>query len=157
VTAATARPSPTSSPTWHCRPRATATTSSNLAAVRRLYELFVDGRVEEAQPLLDPDIDWLEPEEQPDRRVVKGADAALTALAEWLEAWSGYEIEIHEMVDTPGNRVFVSLTHRASGATSGLPFESALFQVWSFGGQERPVRMEMFFDEAKARAAADLG
>jgi ketosteroid isomerase-like protein len=129
--------------------------SPNVAVIRRLYELFVDGRVEEAKDLLDPDIDWLEPEEQPDRRVVKGADNALGALMDWLEAWQGYEIELIEMLDAPGDRVFQSIRQRATGAGSGVPFEGDLFQAWELR-DGRPVRMEMFFDRAKARAAAGL-
>jgi ketosteroid isomerase-like protein len=123
--------------------------------VRRLYELFIDGRVEEAKPLLDPDIDWLEPEEQPDRRVVKGADAALAALGEWLEAWDGYTIELVDEQEGPGDRVFVAMRHRASGAVTGLPFEGDLFQVWWLRDAV-PYRSEMHFDRAKARAAAGL-
>jgi ketosteroid isomerase-like protein len=153
---ATARPSPTSSRTWRCRPRARAEqTSNNVAAVQRLYALFVDGRIEEAKALLDPDIDWLEPEEQPDRHVVKGADNALVALNQWLETWHGYEIELVELVDAPGDRVYQAVRQRATGAVSGVPFEGDLFQVWELR-HGRPVRMEMFFDRAKALAAAGL-
>jgi ketosteroid isomerase-like protein len=124
-------------------------------AYRRLHELFVDGRIEEAASLLDPDIDWLEPEEQPDRRVVKGSEAARGALMEWLEAWQGYEIDLVEAVDAPGDRVFQAVRQRATGAGSGVPFEGDLFQVWELR-DGRPVRMEMFFDRAKALAAAGL-
>jgi len=86
---------------------------------------------------------------------VKGADAALGALNEWLEAWQGYEIELVEAVDAPGDRVFQAIRQRATGAVSGVPFEGDLFQVWDLH-DGRPVRMEMFFDGAKARAAAGL-
>jgi ketosteroid isomerase-like protein len=152
----TVRPSPTSSPTWRCRPRATATTSSqNVAVVRRLHDLFVGGRIEEAKGLLDPDIEWVEPEEAPDRRVVKGADAAFAALNDWLDAWQGYSIELTEAVEGPGGLVFQAIRQRATGAVSGVPFEGDLFQVWELR-DGRPVRMEMFFDRAKARAAAGL-
>src|SRR3954447_12435855 len=154
-----ARRSPTSLPTWHCPRRATAaaatTPSQNVAVIRRLYELFVDGRIEEAASLLDPDIDWLEPEKQADRRVVKGADAALAALNDWLETWQGYEVDLVESVDGPGDRVFQAMRQRATGAASGAPFEGDLFQVWELRGG-RPVRMEMFFDRPKALAAAGL-
>jgi ketosteroid isomerase-like protein len=63
--------------------------SPSVAVIRRLYALFVDGRIEEAKALLDPDIYWAEPEEAPDQRVVQGREAALAALNEWLEAWRG--------------------------------------------------------------------
>jgi ketosteroid isomerase-like protein len=115
----------------------------------------VDGRIEEAKALLDPDIYWAEPEEAPDRRVVRGRDAASAALEEWLEAWQGYEVELLEAVDGPDDRVFQWVRQRASGAVSGVPFEGDLFQVWQLRDGV-PVRMEMFFDREKARAAAGL-
>jgi ketosteroid isomerase-like protein len=150
------RPSPTSSRTWRCRPRAKATiTSTNVAVIRRLYTLFVDGRIEEAKALLDPDIYWAEPEEAPDQRVVQGREAALAALNEWLEAWRGYEIELVDAVDAPGDRVLQSIRQRATGAVSGVALEGDLFQVWQLRDGV-PVRMEMFFDRAKALATAGL-
>jgi ketosteroid isomerase-like protein len=153
---ATARPSPTSSPTWRFRPRAKATTSSdNVAVIRRLYELFIDGRVEEAKELLDPDICWSEPEEAPDRHVVQGVDNALAALNNWLSIWDGYELELVEAVDGTDDRVFQAMRQRASGVVSGVPFEGDLFQVWWLR-EGVPYRSEMFFDRAKARAAAGL-
>jgi ketosteroid isomerase-like protein len=126
-----------------------------VAAVRRLYDLFIDGRIEEAKNLLDPDIDWLEPEEQPDRQVVKGADAAITALYGWLSTWNGYEVELVEAREAPGDRVFQELRQRATGAASGAPFEGQLYQVWSLR-DGTAYRMEMFFDRSKALAAAGL-
>jgi ketosteroid isomerase-like protein len=126
-----------------------------VAVVRRLYELFIDGRIEEAMGLLDPDIDWLEPEEAPDRHVVKGVDNALAALDNWLSTWDGYELELVDVVEGPGDRVLQSMRQRASGAVSGVPFEGDLFQVWWLRDGV-PYRSEMFFDRAKARAAAGL-
>jgi ketosteroid isomerase-like protein len=87
--------------------------------------------------------------------VVKGADAAAAALEDWLETWSGYEVEVLEAIETPGDRVFTSLRQRATGAASGVPFEGELFQVWTFN-DGRPIRMEFFFDRQKAMAAARL-
>jgi ketosteroid isomerase-like protein len=116
----------------------------------------VDGRIEEATALLDPDIYWAEPEEAPDRRVVQGRDAAVGALNEWLEAWEGYAVELVDAVDVPGDRVLQSVRQRATGAGSGVPFEGDLYQLWTFRDGV-PVAMEMFFDRAKAVEAAGLG
>jgi len=74
---------------------------------------------------------------------------------EWLETWQGYEIDLVEAVDAPGDRVFQAVRQRATGAVSGVPFEGDLFQVWELR-DGWPVRMEMFFDRAKALAAAGL-
>jgi hypothetical protein len=97
----------------------------------------------------------VEPEEAPDRRVVKGADAALGALNDWLETWQGYELELVEATGAPDDRVFQAMRQRATGAVSGVPFEGDLFQVWWLR-DGRPYRTEMFFDRGKALAAAGL-
>jgi len=115
----------------------------------------LDGRIEEAKDLLDPDIYWAEPEEAPDRRVVQGRDAAEASLNEWLDAWDGYEAELIETVEAPGDRVFLAVRQRAAGAGSGVPFEGDLFQVWLLR-DGMVVRLEMFFDREKALAAAGL-
>ena len=146
---------PTSSQISHCRPRATATTSSDLAAVRRLYELYLDDRVEEVRALLDPGIEWIEPEEAPDRRVVTGGDAAIEAMTAWQEAWTAYELEVVDMIEGSGDCVFVRIRQRGVGATSGIPFEGDLFMIWTLRDGV-PFRMEMFFDGDKARRAAGL-
>ena len=115
----------------------------------------MDGRIEEAQALLDPDIHWSEPEEAPDRRVVQGADAAVGALNGWLEAWSGYEIELVELLEGPDDRVFQAIRQRATGAVSDVPSEGDLFQVWWLR-DATPYRTEMFFQRNEALAAAGL-
>jgi hypothetical protein len=87
--------------------------------------------------------------------VVQGADAALAALNGWLEAWTGYEIELVELLEGPDDRVFQAIRQRATGAASGVPFEGDLFQVWSLR-DGRPYRSEMFFQREQALTAAGL-
>jgi ketosteroid isomerase-like protein len=87
--------------------------------------------------------------------VVQGRDAALGALNEWLEAWQRYEVEMIEVLDAPGDRVFQAIRQRATGAVSGVPFEGELYQVWQLR-DGMPVRMEMFFDRDRALAVAGL-
>src|SRR5919205_1229474 len=94
---ATARPSPTSSPIWHCRLKATATTNSPGDVVRRILELWEEGRVDAVLSHLHPDIEWSEPPGSPDRAVVTGRDAALSALMMWLSTWASYENELLDM------------------------------------------------------------
>jgi ketosteroid isomerase-like protein len=153
----TARPSPTSSQIWRCRRRATATTSSpNVEAVTRLYALFSDGRVEEAASFLDPDIEWSEPPEQLGRRVVKGRDAAYSALTDWLSTWSEYDLEITDVLEAPEDRVLICMVQWARGGATGIEVRSDLFQLWTLRG-DVPIRMEMFFKRDAALEAAGLG
>ena len=84
-----------------------------------------------------------------------GTAGALAALNNWLSTWEGYELELVDAVDGPGDRVFQSMRQRATGAVSGVPFEGELFQVWSLRDGV-PYRSEMFFNRQKALAAAGL-
>src|SRR5205085_7553025 len=125
--AAMARASPTSSPTWRSRPRKATTSSTKVEAVARLYQLFSDGRVEEAVELLDPDIDWLEPPEQPDRRIVHGREAALAALKAWLATWTDYELEVTDVLEGGDGTVLVCMRQRMRGGATGIAVASDLF------------------------------
>jgi ketosteroid isomerase-like protein len=115
----------------------------------------MDGRVEEAAPLLDPDIDWLEPAEQPDRRVVHGADAVLSALNEWLGGWEDYAITPPEFTEGVDGMVLAAMRHRGRGPGSSAVVEGDLFHVWELRAG-RPVRMEMFLRRDAALAAAGV-
>jgi hypothetical protein len=77
------------------------------------------------------------------------------ALNAWLEAWSGYEIELMELVEGPDDRVFQAIRQRATGAGSGVPFEGDLYQVWWLR-DATPYRTELFFSRRQALAAAGL-
>ena len=115
----------------------------------------MDGRVGEAEPLLDPDIDWLEPEEQPDRRVVHGSAAALAALSEFLAGWAEYGISFPDFSEGPGGQVLASMRHRGRGSGSNVEVEGDLFHVWELR-DGRPVRVEMFLKRDRALEAAGL-
>jgi hypothetical protein len=59
------------------------------------------------------------------------------------------------MLDGTDDRVFQAMRQRATGGVSGVPFEGDLFQVWWLRDAV-PYRAELFFDRAKALAAAGL-
>lgn len=120
--------------------------------VRRLFELWLEGRLDDIRVAVAEDLEWLEPPEAPDRHIVTGRDAALQAVTEWVANWADYAIELREVIESR-DRVLAVLRQRTEGAGSGVSVESDLFMVWSFRDGV-PARMEMYINRAQAEAAA---
>lgn len=143
-----------SSPTWHCRPRATATTRNEVPGpaelIGRILELWEEGRIDALFLLMHPQVEWLEPPEVPDRTIVTGREAAMGALMVWLSTWSSYENELRG-VSEHGNQVIVEFHQRMTGAGSGLEVTSDLFMVWTVE-DGLATRMAMFTKREEARA-----
>ena len=101
---------------------------------------------------MHPEIEWLEPPESPDRSVVKGREAALSALMMWLSTWASYENELREVTEH-GGRVIAGFRQRMVGSGSGIEVESDLFMVWTVA-DGLATRMEMYTSREEALAAA---
>ena len=111
-------------------------------------KLWNEGRMDAVLALLHPEIEWLEPPEQPDRAVVVGREQALGALMMWLSTWSKYGNEIRAMT-VHGERVLVEMWQRMVGKESDVALEGKLFQVWTTA-DGLVTRVEMFFDREQA-------
>ena len=127
----------------------------NAATVERLLALWASGRMDEADELLDPAIEWLEPPETIGRNVVTGPDAALAALANWTDQFDSLRAETSEIREE-GDRVLhvVSQFARARGSSVDIPAD--LFMVWWFR-DGKAVRMEMYNAREEAEAAFARG
>jgi ketosteroid isomerase-like protein len=112
--------------------------------------LWEEGRVDAVLLLMHPDLEWLEPPETPDRAVVRGREAAISALMMWLSTWASYENELTDH----GDRVAVHFCQRMVGPSSGIPVAGDLFMVWTVQ-DGLATRMAMFQD--RGEAAAELG
>jgi ketosteroid isomerase-like protein len=99
---------------------------------------------------MDPDIEWLEPPESPDRTVVTGPEKALSALMMWLSTWASYENELRDVTEH-GDKVLVDFHQRMTGAGSGLEVASDLFMVWTVR-DGLATRMAMFTKREEALA-----
>ena len=104
--------------------------------------------------LMHPDLEWLEPPEQPDRAVVKGREAALAALMLWLSNWASYENELRAITEH-GEHVLVDYRQQMVGAGSQVSVAGDLFMVWTIR-DGLATRMEMYLAREEAEAAAGL-
>jgi ketosteroid isomerase-like protein len=81
-------------------------------------------------------------------------DGARAFLADWVEAWEDWELEIEELLDA-GDKVVAIMHQHGRAKATGLPVDMDLAQVWTIrDGKE--VRMEMYANPEEALEAAGL-
>ena len=121
--------------------------------VRRILELWEEGRVDAVFSHMHPEVEWLEPPETPDRSVVRGREAAMSALMMWLSTWASYENDLVGITEN-GDKVLVEFRQRMVGPGSQIQVEGDLFQVWTVE-DGMATRMAMY--SVRDEAEADLG
>jgi ketosteroid isomerase-like protein len=88
------------------------------------------------------------------RQTCVGLDETNTWLAEWLEGFENWSIDVEEIVDA-GDRVVTITRQRASAKHGGPEVEMRLAQAWTFR-DGLVARMEMYADRDEALEAAGL-
>ena len=73
----------------------------NVESLRRSFELWRDGRIDEWIETLDADIEWdISAHPLPDfPNTGSGRDAFLGHMYSYVSGWNDYEISIKEMID----------------------------------------------------------
>jgi ketosteroid isomerase-like protein len=90
---------------------------------------------------------------RPERCV--GVDEANRWLAEWLEGFEHWSVDVEEVFDA-GDRVVAIVRQRASAKHGGPEVEMRFAQVCTFR-DGLVVRVELYADRAEALEAAGLG
>ena len=122
----------------------------NVEGVRRAFEAYGRGDVDEALASLDPDIVFKPTHEGP----VQGRDAVRASLERWQAPFEGHELIFEEAIDA-GDYVIQPILFRGRGRGSGIEIESRFFEVFTIQGG-RAVRWEEFSDRSEALEAAGL-
>jgi ketosteroid isomerase-like protein len=90
----------------------------------------------------------------PERQTYEGIEGARQFMADWLEAWEDWRLELEQLLDA-GDHVVAFVRQRGRSKATGLSVDMHFAQVWTFrdGAQ---VRMRMYSDRAEALEAAGL-
>jgi ketosteroid isomerase-like protein len=123
----------------------------SVRVVKRVYDAWDEGGLEEAVKQLPDDIVWETAPTAPDPEVVQGSHGAYESMQRWLDQWESLEISDLVLEDF-GNQVLASCNQQAVGKSSGAVVESPLHMLWTVR-DGRLTRMQMFLDEEEARAA----
>jgi ketosteroid isomerase-like protein len=126
----------------------------NVEIVRRVLGIFNEGGVD-AVPLdlLDPELTFGMPPEQPDPGVFRGRDVALAALREWSESWETQHSEIERVIDQ-GDRVVV-LTRETLLGRDRIEVDQRSGNVVTFK-DGKILRWDAYWDQGRALRAAGL-
>ena len=90
----------------------------------------------------------------PDQQIYPGVEGAMRFMAEWADAWDGWELEVEDYVDA-GDRVVVIINQRGRSKGTGVPVEMRFAQMWTLR-DGRATRMQMYASVDEAREAVGL-
>ena len=122
----------------------------NVENVRRAFEAWLRGDIEEALAGLDPDIVYKPAQEE----AVQGLDAVRASWERWQASWQEQEVTLEETIDA-GDHVIQAILFRGRGRGSGIEVEGRFFQVLTIK-DGKAVRWEEFSDRAEALEAVGL-
>jgi ketosteroid isomerase-like protein len=102
----------------------------NVEAIKGGVEAFRRGDLDTVLELLDDEVEIYMPSELANSGTYRGHDGYRQWLAQWLEAWEGFDLEL-EGVEAVGHTHVVSGAHQtARGRGSGVPVETWITYLW---------------------------
>jgi ketosteroid isomerase-like protein len=125
----------------------------NVEIVRRSYEAFERGDLEEAREAVDPEMviyRW-----GLDAATYHGWEGLLEAIAEWVEGFDEFTLTGEEFIDANEDQVIVRVRQRAIGAQSGVPIQADFWHVHTMR-DGKGTRLDMVATKAQAFEAAGL-
>ena len=127
--------------------------AADVEAVRAVYVALAAGDPGPLSDLMDPEIEWAEPEGAPViAGVVRGRAAVFTEVfARIPEVWQEFACEPQEFLDA-GDRVVVTGVLRVQGVGTGGRAEAAFVHVWRLR-DGRAVAWRCHTDTALLQAA----
>ena len=128
--------------------------------MRRIVEVLnqgepVDAGMAELEQFLDPEIEWVNPEDAIEGGTRKGIPGIRTVFENFVAgAGPGATVELDELEER-GDRLFAQWRVHAKGATSGAEVVGPPVGVIYTFRNGRILRIEWHYDVATARAALD--
>ena len=90
----------------------------------------------------------------PDQQIYPGVEGAMQFMAEWADAWDGWELEVEDYLDA-GDRVVVILNQRGCSKATGIPVDMRFAQVWTLRDGQG-IRMQLYASVEEALVAVGL-
>jgi ketosteroid isomerase-like protein len=128
--------------------------TDNVEVIRALYDAWNRDEFPGPIDLLDPDIEYVNPEGAVEPGIRRGIDEFSSAIARVLEGWVSWRME-PERFEASGNRVAVVVRYAARGRSSGVEVEGHESALWTLRNG-RVVRYAWFHDPQDALRAVGL-
>jgi ketosteroid isomerase-like protein len=102
----------------------------NVAAVSTGVDAFRRGDLDAVLEVLDTEVEVYMPTDLPNAGTFRGHDGYRRWLAQWLEAWEDFDLELDD-IEAVGRTHVVSRAHQtARGRGSGIPVEMWISYLW---------------------------
>jgi ketosteroid isomerase-like protein len=120
--------------------------------LRAGYDAFNRGQYDDTLEFMHPDIEWHRGEVSVEGGVIRGRDGVRALMTP--DVFDRQSIEV-EKITINGDKVLVQTIFQVRARGSGIELQNRGWQVWTVR-DDQAVRVELFDDEAAARAAAGL-
>jgi uncharacterized protein len=131
-----------------------AVSEQNVEIVRRFYEAWGRGEISVPVELMDPEVEYVNPEGAIEPGTRRGIPAFEEAVATVFDAWEYWRGE-PDRLEAVDDRVIAVVRYRARGRSSGLEVEGVESALWTLR-DGRVVRYEWFHGPDDAFRAAGL-
>jgi ketosteroid isomerase-like protein len=128
----------------------------NLEFVGRGYEYFAASR--DFDPArMHPEFVWDMStfRSWPEQQTYEGLDGARRFMADWIESWEDWDLQLVELLDAGDEGVLAILHQSGRSKATGLEVEMDFAQLWEIRGGKQ-ARMRMYADLDEARRAAGI-
>jgi ketosteroid isomerase-like protein len=121
---------------------------ANVEALQRGYEALNRGDLSVVLELLDPEIEWHEPEPSPDAGTHTGRDSFEHFFRSWIDSFYGFRVEPEQVVEREDK--LIAVVHQSGrGRASGVQVDARLAHVWTVK-DGRGIRWEAVADPEEA-------
>jgi ketosteroid isomerase-like protein len=124
----------------------------NVEIVRRFYDAWARGELPGPPELMDPGIEYVNPDGAVEPGTRRGLEAFGAAVDRVFEGWATWEME-PERFEEIGEQVAVVVRYRARARSSGLEVEGRESALWTVR-DGRVVRYAWFHEADDALTAA---
>jgi uncharacterized protein len=125
----------------------------NVDLVQRLYDAWARNEFPGPVELLDPDIEYVNPEGAIEPGIRRGLAAFSRAVESVFDGWQTWQME-PEQLKAFGDQVAVVVGYRARGLGSGLEVEGRESALWTLR-DGKVTRYEWFHEPDDALRAAE--
>jgi ketosteroid isomerase-like protein len=126
----------------------------NVEVVRALYDAWAREDFPGLTELLDPEIEYVNPEGAVEPGTRHGIEEFVSAVEKVFEGWATWRME-PERFESVGDQVAVVLSYTARGRTSGVEVEGRESALWTLR-DGRVIRYAWFHDPQDALQAVGL-
>ena len=128
---------------------------ANVEALQRGYEALNRGDLSVVLELLDPDIEWHEPEPSPDAGTHTGRDSFERFFSSWIDSFDGFRVEPEQVVERDDK--LIAVVHQSGrGRASGVQVDARLAHLWTIK-DGRAIRWEAVANVDDALRGAEQG